>query len=167
MRTVNIPILFCFFVFFPTFCLSQSLPKKVSEILDTNYKGWQLIENRCDEKRAVFVADFNRDSHDDFVVQFLYTKKDGTKTVGHTAFYSQGSDSDFITQYLFEEACEGRGLRLAFELIPAGTDLKLNPPFDLTKGGARVYVCDTDEFYLWRIEKGRLVNGYNRYFTLD
>jgi hypothetical protein len=68
---------------------------------------------------------------------------------------------------LFEENHEGIGTKLAFEIFPVGTALKLDPPYDLTPGGARVYVCDTNDFYLWRIENGRIGGGYNRYYVID
>jgi len=143
---------------------AQSVPAKIVTHLNEKYKGWTLIENKCGEKKSVFTADINHDGKDDYVIQFLATNGKGERIINQIAFYS--SKSDYIEHELFDEKYEGIGLKLAFELLPVGTDLKLSPPYDLKPGGARIYVCDSEQFYLWRIENGRIGGGYNRYFII-
>lgn len=164
MQTVKL-FAFLYLAFMPTVGTAQTVPTKIVSMLDDKHKGWILVENKCGESKSVFTADFNADGHDDYVVQFLSTSDKGKKIISQDVFYSD--QSEFLRQELFEEDYEGRGLKLAFEILPVGTDLKLDPPYDLKPGGARVYVCDSEDFYIWRIEKGRLGGGYNRYYVIN
>jgi len=165
MRIANLLRLTSLILFFNIWGFAQTVPTQIVTVLNEKYKGWTLIENNCGEKSSVFMADINQDGKDDYVIQIQATNGNGERMIKQIAFYS--SKSDFIEHGLFEEKYEGVGLKLAFELLPAGTDLKVNPPYDLTPGGARVYVCDSDEFYLWRIENGRIGGGYNRYYVIN
>jgi hypothetical protein len=165
MRIAKLWIPLCLSFLLPVLGATQTIPSKISSVLNDKQKGWTLIDNKCGEKRSVFTADFNRDGKDDYVIQFLATNEKGKRIISQIAFYS--SKSDYVEDPLFEEDYEGDGAKLAFEILPVGTDLKLDPPYDLTVGGARVYVCDSDRFYIFRIEKGRLGGGYNRYYVIN
>ncbi|HEY2847267.1 MAG TPA: hypothetical protein VGI80_05565, partial [Pyrinomonadaceae bacterium] len=115
----------CLMLFLSAPAASQTVPLKISSILDEKYSGWTLSENKCGEKKSVFEADFNGDGLDDYVIQFVASRKDGKRLIYEVAFYSKGLD--FSADDLFEENYDGIGTKLAFEIFPVGTDLKLNP----------------------------------------
>ena len=165
MRIANLLLLLSLTLFLPVDFVAQTVPSKIVSALNEKHKGWTLVENKCGLRKSIFTADFNEDGREDYVIQFLSTNEKGKRIIHQVAFYS--TKSDFIENELFEEDYEGIGVKLAFEILPVGTDLKLEPSYDLTPGGARVYVCDSDEFYIWRTQNGRLGGGYNRYYVIN
>ena len=144
---------------------AQSLPSKITGLLNQHYTGWKQLPGSCDSKKWFLTGDFDGDGLKEYLVRVKTGKSAKSMRLKLIAFF--GSDAGkYSARQILDEPYKGDLLRSSFSVIRKGTTIPLGegegPSITLANDAASQYICQTDAIKTLVYKDGKWKNIYDQ-----
>ena len=144
---------------------AQTLPTKVTSLLNKHYTGWKPATGTCDARKWFLTGDFDGDGLKDFLVRVKAGRSTSSMRLSLIAFLG-AKDGKYSASPILAEPFQGDLLRSSFSVISKGTRIQLGegegPSVTLANDAASQYICQTDAIKTMIYEDGKWKNIYEQ-----
>lgn len=144
---------------------AQTLPGKVTSLLNRNYLGWKQAPGACENRKWFLTGDFDGDGLKDYLVRVKTGKAASSMRLTLVAFIGAGG-GNYRAQQILDEPYRGDLLRSSFAVIKKGTRIQLGegegPTVTLENDAASQYICQTDAVKTLTFKDGKWKNIYDQ-----
>ena len=145
MKTLTISVLALSFWVSAT--KAQSVPAKVTTLLNQHYAGWKPLPGTCDNREWFRTGDFNGDGLTDYLVRIKTGNSAKSFRVKLIAFF-KSSDDKYSPSEILSDSYRGDLVRSSFAVIKKGGQIQLGegdgPIITIENDAASQYICETD-----------------------
>ena len=155
----------CLAILLSSTCIAdaQTVPAKVTALLNEAIKGWKPAPGFCDGKKWVLTGDFDGNGRTDYLVRIKNGKSAKTMMLDVIAFLSL-DDGSYQREGVLGDSFTGEMLRSSFSVIKKGTKIQLGEGegeiITLKTDAASQYICETDAVKTLVYENGMWRNIY-------
>jgi len=144
---------------------AQTLPAKLTGLLNKNYAGWKQAPGTCDNRKWFATGDFDGDGLKDYLVRVKTGKSTKSMRLNLIAFFAI-SDGTYSVSQVLHESYTGDLLRSSFSVIKKGTRIQLGegdgPTITLEHDASSQYICQTDAIKTLVYKDGKWKNIYDQ-----
>ena len=144
---------------------AQTLPAKVTGLLNKHYTGWKQAPGTCDDRKWFLTGDFDGDGSKDYLVRVKTGRSARSMRLSLVAFFGS-KDRSYSANEILDEPYKGDLLRSSFSVIKKGTMIQLGegegPTVTLANDAASQYICQTDAIKTLVYKDGKWKNIYDQ-----